>query len=56
MSQYNRILIKISGEALLGSKQFGLDVKIVDKIANEIKKVYEKNIQICIVIGGGEYL
>ena len=53
MSQYNRILIKISGEALLGSKQFGLDVKIVDKIANEIKKVYEKNIQICIVIGGG---
>lgn len=53
MNQYNRILIKISGEALLGSKKFGLDVKIVDKIANEIKKVYEKNIQICIVIGGG---
>ncbi len=49
----NRILIKISGEALMGKSQYGIDVSIINYIANEIKKVFEKNYQICLIIGGG---
>ena len=53
MNKYNRILLKISGEALMGKKSFGLDANIVNKISLEIKKVYDLNIQICMVVGGG---
>ncbi len=49
----NRILIKISGEALLGNNQFGLDIKTITYIANEIKEVYKNNYEICLIIGGG---
>jgi len=49
----NRILLKISGEALMGKTGFGLDVKILNYIANEIKKIFKKNYQICLIIGGG---
>ena len=53
MSINNRILLKISGEALMGNSEFGLDVKTINYIANEIKQIYEKNYQICLIIGGG---
>ena len=53
MSIKNRILLKISGEALMGNSEFGLDVKTINYIANEIKRIYEKNFQICLIIGGG---
>ena len=53
MIDNNRILIKISGEALLGNNQFGLDIKIITYIANEIKEVYKNNYEICLIIGGG---
>ena len=53
MIDNNRILIKISGEALLGNNQFGLDIKTITYIANEIKKVYKNNYEICLIIGGG---
>ena len=53
MIDNNRILIKISGEALLGKNQFGLDIKIITYIANEIKEVYKNNYEICLIIGGG---
>ena len=43
-----RILLKISGEALMGETKFGLDVKTISYIANEIKEVYLNNYQICI--------
>jgi len=49
----NRILIKISGEALMGKSQYGIDVSIINFIANEIKKVFDNNFQICLIIGGG---
>ena len=49
----NRILLKISGEALMGDTKFGLDVKTVNYIANEIKEVYDNDYQICMIIGGG---
>ena len=53
MIEKNRILLKISGEALLGDYQFGLNVKTITYIANEIKEVYKDNYQICLIIGGG---
>ncbi|PPR44181.1 MAG: Uridylate kinase [Alphaproteobacteria bacterium MarineAlpha5_Bin8] len=53
MINKNRILLKISGEALMGKTQFGLDVKTVTYIANEIKEVYKNKYEICLIIGGG---
>ena len=51
--KYKRILLKISGEALLGSQQFGIDQEPVSMIANEIKKVTECGAQVAVVVGGG---
>ena len=51
--KYNRILLKISGEALLGSQQFGIDQEPVKMIANEIKKVTEAGAEVAVVVGGG---
>ena len=53
MIEKNRILLKISGEALMGNTSFGLDIKTVNYIANEIKEVYENKYQVCLIIGGG---
>ena len=49
----NRILLKVSGEALMGDKSFGQDHQIINKICTEIKELHNKNIQICLVVGGG---
>ncbi|MFL5728648.1 MAG: UMP kinase [Cytophagaceae bacterium] len=51
--KYKRILLKLSGEALLGNKSYGLDPEILTQYAKEIKQVAEKGVQIAIVIGGG---
>jgi uridylate kinase len=51
--QYNRILLKLSGEALMGEKQYGIDSKRLSEYAEEIKVVVDKGIQVAIVIGGG---
>ena len=48
-----RILIKISGEALMGKSSYGIDVSTINFIATEIKKVYNLKYQICLIIGGG---
>jgi uridylate kinase len=53
MEDFKRILLKISGESLMGDSNYGLDVATAKFISNEIKKVYEQNIQICLIIGGG---
>jgi len=53
MSQTKRILLKISGESLVGESSFGLDFKTVNDIANEIKEVFKSKHQICLIIGGG---
>jgi len=50
---YKRVLIKISGEALMGSESFGLEPKTVEFICKEIKEVKELGIEIGIVVGGG---
>jgi uridylate kinase len=51
--KYKRILLKLSGEALMGEKQFGIDQEILDQYGREIKAVVEKGIQVAIVVGGG---
>ncbi|GAB5475443.1 MAG: UMP kinase [Maribacter sp.] len=51
--QYKRILLKLSGEALMGEKQYGIDSKRLSEYAEEIKLVVDKGIQVAIVIGGG---
>ena len=53
MSNPKRILLKISGEALMGESNYGLNVSTGKFIANEIKKIYLKDHQICLIIGGG---
>ena len=50
---YNRILLKISGEALMGDKGYGIDAHTVDFMAREIKGVVSMGVQISVVIGGG---
>jgi len=49
----DRILIKLSGEALMGKSEYGIDVSTINFIANEIKNVFDLNYQICLIIGGG---
>jgi uridylate kinase len=51
--KYKRILLKLSGEALMGDKQFGIDNNRLSQYANEIKDVAAEGVQIAIVIGGG---
>lgn len=51
--QYKRILLKLSGEALMGEKQYGIDAKRLAEYAEEIKAVAEKGVEVAIVIGGG---
>ena len=48
-----RILLKLSGEALMGKSPYGIDVSTINSIAKEVKKVYRAGYQICIIIGGG---
>lgn len=50
---YRRVLLKISGEALMGDRDYGLDPATVERIASEIVTVHAMGIQICLVIGGG---
>ena len=51
--KYNRILLKLSGEALMGEQQFGVDPKRLEQYAKEINAAYKTGVQISIVIGGG---
>ena len=53
MISKKRVLIKLSGEALMGSMKYGIDVSTLSFIANEIKKVYDQDYQICLINGGG---
>jgi uridylate kinase len=51
--QYKRILLKLSGEALMGDGQFGIDPTVVDRMVGEISELIKLNIQVGLVIGGG---
>ena len=50
---YSRVMLKISGEALMGDLGYGLHPPTVERIAREVKTVHEMGVEICMVIGGG---
>ena len=51
--KYKRILLKLSGEALMGDKSYGIDSSLLEKYSQQIKNIHDKGIEIAIVIGGG---
>ena len=51
--QHKRVLLKISGESLMGSKSYGIDTDLVLRVADEIKGVVRQGVEVCLVIGGG---
>jgi uridylate kinase len=51
--KYKRVLLKLSGEALMGPEGYGISLDTTHRIAREIKEVYEMGVEMCIVIGGG---
>lgn len=53
LPKYKRILLKLSGESLMGDKTFGLDSSVISQYAQDIKRVIEVGVQVAIVIGGG---
>jgi len=53
---YNRVLLKLSGEALMGERPFGIDPDVVARIADEIREVHELGVQTAIVVGGGNII
>jgi uridylate kinase len=50
---FQRVLLKISGEALVGEQSFGIDVNVAHAVAEEIKEVHELGVQVAVVVGGG---
>jgi uridylate kinase len=52
-ARYRRVLLKISGEALMGDQEYGLDPAMLAHVADEIKSVHDLGVEICLVIGGG---
>jgi len=54
-AKYKRILLKLSGEALMGSKGFGIDPLVLTNVAEQIKKVIKQNVEVALVVGGGNF-
>ena len=54
--RYSRVLIKVSGEALMGFQEFGVDPGMMETIAREIKEVHQLGVEIAIVVGGGNII
>ena len=54
-TKYKRVLLKLSGEALAGTKKTGIDAEVLGRICDEIKKVKELGVEIAIVVGGGKF-
>lgn len=51
--KYKRILLKLSGEGLMGNRSFGMDEEVIQKLASQIKQVYDLGVDVCLVVGGG---
>lgn len=51
--RFKRILLKLSGEALLGTQSYGIDAKVLEAYAKEVKKVVDAGVEVAVVIGGG---
>ena len=55
MQKYNRVLVKLSGEALAGDKQRGFDHEVITRVVGELKQLVQNGIEVCVVIGGGNF-
>ena len=53
--KYNRVILKLSGEALSGNKGTGIDEETIENISKEVKKLHEVGVEIAIVVGGGNF-
>jgi uridylate kinase len=51
--KYKRVLLKLSGEALLGTKSYGIDSRVIEGVANTVKEVIDSGVELAIVVGGG---
>src|SRR5438045_7637735 len=51
--KFNRVLLKLSGEALGGSRDYGIDLEVVETIAAQVKRVHQMGVQVALVVGGG---
>ncbi|MDD6881531.1 MAG: UMP kinase [Firmicutes bacterium] len=52
---YNRVLLKISGEALAGEQRFGINEEMTRKVAQQVKQIHDLGVQVAIVVGGGNF-
>ncbi|MBC8275016.1 MAG: UMP kinase [Chloroflexi bacterium] len=53
--KYERVLLKLSGEALMGKKRFGIDRSVLTRVAQQIKQIIEQGVEVAIVVGGGNF-
>ncbi|UCH51569.1 MAG: UMP kinase [Chloroflexota bacterium] len=53
--KHKRVLLKLSGEALMGKKRFGIDRSVLTRVAQQIKRVIEQGVEVAIVVGGGNF-
>ncbi len=52
---YKRILLKLSGEGLMGDKSFGMSAEVIENLARQIKTVHDAGVEVCVVVGGGNF-
>lgn len=50
---YKRVLLKLSGEGLMGDKSFGMSGEVINDLARQIKQIYDAGVEVCLVVGGG---
>lgn len=53
LPRYNRVLLKLSGEALMGDQSFGISTEVIKYVAEEVRSIFDLGVQIAIVVGGG---
>ena len=51
--RYNRILLKLSGEALMGDQSFGISPETIKYVADEVRSIFDLGVQVAVVVGGG---
>ena len=51
--KYKRVLLKVSGEALMGDRDFGHDFSTIERICSDIKSIHDEGKEVCLVVGGG---
>ena len=54
--KYTRIMLKLSGEALMGEGEYGINTDTLNRMADDVLEVQKLGVEVCMVVGGGEYL